>query len=357
MKTEPRVLPRASSTFLAIVIVVLALGIFVADTVTELEVAVAVFYVAVVLVAVGAFQRRGVILVSAACMVLTVISYFLTPTGAPKSGLINSLISLAAIGVTTYLAMKIASAEVAAHEARAQLAHIARITTLGELTASIAHEVNQPLAAIVTSGNACQRWLGAEPPNVEKARLAVERMIGDANRASDIIGRVRRLARPAPPRKEWLNLNETIQDALVLARSEIATHDITARVTVADDLPPVLMDRVLVQQVILNLVMNAIEAMAAVRSRRPPDLVISSARDGAQAVRVTVRDRGTGLDPAGLPHIFDAFYTTKKDGMGIGLAISRSIIEDHGGRIWAEPQADGGAVVAFTLPTSRAEMA
>ncbi len=355
MKRMPLVLPKAPSAVLPVVIVVLALGIFIVDTVTELEVAVAVFYVAVVLVAIGAFRRRGVILVSAGCMALTVLSYFLTPVGAPRSGLVNGLISLAAIGVTTYLALKIASAEVAMHEARAQLAHIARVMTLGELTASIAHEVNQPLAAIVTSGNACLRWLAAEPPNVEKAQLAVGRIIADANRASEVIGRVRHLAKPAPLRKEWLNVNETIQEILALTMSEAQAGDVTLKTEFADDLPPVLMDRIQVQQVVLNLVVNAIEAMAAgggqVRS-----LTISTARDGPKAVRVSVADTGIGLEPAALARVFDAFYTTKQEGMGIGLAISRSIIEDHGGRVWATAQPGGGAVFAFTLPTSRAEV-
>jgi len=355
MKRRLHPLPRASSAVLTVAIVVLMLAIFVADTVTELEVAVAVFYVAVVLVAVGAFQRRGVILVSAACMVLTILSYVLTPSGAPQPGLINGLISLSAIAVTAYLALRIASAEVAMHAARTQLAHMARVTTLGELAASIAHEVNQPLAAMATSGNACLRWLAQEPPQVEKARQAADRIVADAHRASDIIDRIRRLARPSAPRKEWLNLNETVQEILALTHSEIASHDIVLRTAFADDLPPVLMDRIQVQQVVLNLVMNAIEAMS-VPGDQPRELVITSAMDGSKAVQVSVRDSGVGLDPAALDRLFDAFYTTKKDGMGMGLAISRSIVEDHGGRVWATAQAGGGVTVAFTLPTSRAEV-
>lgn len=328
--------------------------IFVVDTVTALEIAVAVFYVAVVLMSVSFCQRRGVLLVSAGCMALTVVSYFLTPHGAPRAGLINCLISLSAIGATTYLALKIASAQAAVHEARAQLAHIARVTTLGELTVSIAHEVNQPLTGAVTSGNACLRWLASQPPNVERARQAVERIIKDANRASDVIGRIRSLAKRAPPQREWLDINETILEIIGLTRSEVRRNSISMRTQLSDDLPPLLGDRVQLQQVILNLILNAIEALSATRDG-PRELIISSRNDDAAAVLVAIRDSGTGLDPDKLDQIFNAFHTTKPEGVGMGLSISRSIIEAHGGRVWAEPNTPRGAVLQFTLPTSRGE--
>jgi signal transduction histidine kinase len=196
-----RFLRRATSSILPIAVAALAIGIFTIDTLTDLEIAVAVFYVAVVLISVSAFPKRGVMLVSAGCIGLTVLSYILTPTGSPHSGLVNCVISLSAIAATTYLALRIKSAEAAIYEARTQLAHVSRVTALGELTASIAHEVNQPLTAVVTSGNACMRWLAAQPPNLEKARQAVERIVKDASRASEVVGRVRGLAKDLPHRK------------------------------------------------------------------------------------------------------------------------------------------------------------
>jgi C4-dicarboxylate-specific signal transduction histidine kinase len=227
-------------------------------------------------------------------MALTLLSYFLTPAGSPYAGLVNCVISLSAIGATTYLALKIQSAEVAVHEARAQLAHVARVTTLGELTASIAHEVNQPLAAVVASGNACLRWLGGEPPNLEKARQAVERIVKDANRASEVIGRVRSLAKREPPRKDWLNMNETIIETIALTRSELEKNHIVLRTQLSDDLQPVWGDRIQLQQVILNLIVNAIEGMSAVDGG-PRELLVSSTKDESKGVLVAVRDTGAGL--------------------------------------------------------------
>jgi len=175
MKHELHYSRTAASSNLPVATAALAIGIFVFDTVTDLEIAAAVFYIAVVLMSVRFCQKRGVVVVATACMVLTVLSFFLTPIGFSKAGLINSFISLSAIGASTYLVLQIQSMEASIHEARAQLAHIARVTTLGELTASIAHEVNQPLAAVVSSGNACLRWLASQPPNMEKARRCPDR--------------------------------------------------------------------------------------------------------------------------------------------------------------------------------------
>jgi C4-dicarboxylate-specific signal transduction histidine kinase len=327
----------------------LAFVIFIFDTITDLEIAGAVFYVIVVLMSVGFCRRRGVILVSAGCMGLTLLSYFLTPTGSLQSGLINCIISLSAIGATTYLALKIESAEVAAHEARAQLAHIARVTTLGELTASIAHEVNQPLAAVVTSGDACLRWLAGQPPNLDKAKQSIERMVNDANRASEIIARVRKLAKGAPPEKDRLSINDAIEEILGLISGEIDQNGILIQRQLSDDLPQVLGDRIQLQQVVLNLVVNAMEALRSIEQGRR-QLLVRSERRGLAEVLVTISDFGPGLDPGKLDNMFDAFYTTKRDGIGIGLTISRTIIEFHGGRIWAEPNSPQGATIQFTLP-------
>ena len=240
------------------------------------------------------------------------------------------------------------------HEAQTELAHATRVTTLGELTASIAHEVNQPLAGVVSSGNACLRWLANQPPNIENAKQSAERIIRDANRASEVIQRVRSLAKKEPLQKVWLDINETVLETLVLTRMEVAQHRASLSTQLSDDAPLVWTDRIQLQQVILNLVMNAIEAVSAVGDG-PRDLLVSTAKHEADGVLLTVRDSGTGLDPEKLDHIFDAFYTTKREGMGMGLAVSRSIIEAHGGRLWASPNEPRGAVFQFTLPSNGEE--
>jgi PAS domain S-box-containing protein len=232
--------------------------------------------------------------------------------------------------------------------AQAELAHVTRVTTLGELTSSIAHEVNQPLAAIVTNGNACLRWLAGQPPNLEEARLAVGRIIKDGHRASEVIGRIRALVKKTPPQKEWLDINEILFEVIALARSEVQRHRVSLQTQLSGDLPLVRGDRIQLQQVVLNLVINGIEAMCGV-NERPRQLRVRSEKDGVNGVLVAVRDSGIGLDTETLAHLFDPFYTTKSTGMGMGLAISRSIIEGHGGRIWAEPNAPQGAVFQFTL--------
>jgi C4-dicarboxylate-specific signal transduction histidine kinase len=278
-----------------------------------------------------------------------VLSFFLTRRGSLETGLVNGLISASAILATTYLALKIKSAEAATLEARAQLAHIGRVTTLGELTASIAHEVNQPLAAVVTNANACSRWLAAQPPNLEEVRQAVERIVKDANRASQVVERVRGLARREPPQKDWLNVNEIILEVIALTQSEVQRDRISLRALLADNLPPVLVDRIQLQQVVLNLTLNAIESMMRV-SEGSRELLVTSSQDNVGAVVVSLRDSGSGLDPKEVEHLFDPFHTTKVGGMGMGLAISRSIIEEHGGRIWATPGSPRGAVFQFALP-------
>ncbi len=342
----------APPSVLPVVAAILAIAIFVVDTVTDLEIAVAIFYVAVVLLSVSFCRKRGVLLVSSGCMGLTILSYVLTPSGSRHAGLVNEAISLSTIAATAYLALKIKSTEAAVHEARGQLAHIARVTTLGELMTTLAHEINQPLAAVVTSGDACLRWLAGEPPNLEKARQAVERIVKDANRASEVIGRVRSLARRSPPREEWLNVNEVISETLALTRSEIEQNRVALRTQLATDLPLVPGDRIQLQQVILNLTINAIESMSAVAAG-PRELLVGSSQDGSKDVVVVVCDSGSGLDRTQLDHLFDAFYTTKPEGMGMGLTISQSIIEAHGGRVWATQNAPRGAAFQFTLPTSR----
>jgi len=239
-------------------------------------------------------------------------------------------------------------ADEALHKTQAELAHITRVATLGELTASIAHEVNQPLAAIVTNGNACLRWLAGDSPNLDEARETARRIIRDGNRAGDVIGRIRTLSRKTGTEKELLDMNQAIREVVALAEGEVRRNGVALRMDLTGDLPPILGDRVELEQVVLNLIMNAIEAMSAIGDR-PRELVIRTQSGEIDQVRVAVQDSGIGLDPQSMGRIFDAFYTTKPQGMGMGLAISRSIVENHGGRLWVGPNEGRGATFQFTL--------
>lgn len=241
-------------------------------------------------------------------------------------------------------------AEETLQKVQTELAHVSRVMTLGELTASIAHEVNQPLAAIVTNGNACLRWLGGTSPNFSEARLAVERIIKDSYRASEVISRIRTLVKKTPPRDDWVDLNEIIIEVFALAQSEARRNRVVLTRQLKSDLPLVRGDRVQLQQVVLNLILNGLEAIAKTKNG-PRELYITSDRKDAENVIVAVTDSGEGLDPANLERVFDAFFTTKPDGMGMGLAISRTIIETHGGHLWATANTPQGAIFQFTLPT------
>ena len=219
----------------------------------------------------------------------------------------------------------------------ADLAHINRVSMMGELTASIAHEVNQPLSGVVSNGSACLRWLAGETPNVEEAREAARRIVRDGKRAGEVIARVRALAKRAATASEKLDLNETIREVLALVGDEAKRKSVIIRTQFADDLSPVSGDRVQLQQVMLNLTMNAIEAMSSV-DERARELVITTRNIEEDQVQVTVKDSGLGIDPDTIDKIFDPFYTTKPGGMGMGLSISRSILQAHGGRLWARPR-------------------
>jgi PAS domain S-box-containing protein len=240
-------------------------------------------------------------------------------------------------------------AEEALAEAQAELARVTRVTAMGELAASIAHEVNQPLAAVVANGHACLRWLAAEPSNVHEANAAVQRIIRDANRASGVISRIRGFLKRGAPHRSQVQVGDVIAEVIGLLQDEARAHGVSLRAKTAARLVPVVADRVQLQQVILNLVMNAIEAMIPI-SERPRVLEVAANNYRADAVLVAVRDSGVGLDPRHRDRIFDAFYTTKPEGMGMGLAISRSIVEAHGGRLWATPNDGPGETFQFTLP-------
>jgi PAS domain S-box-containing protein len=240
-------------------------------------------------------------------------------------------------------------AEAALHEAQADLAHATRVTTLGELTASIAHEVNQPLAAIVANAEACLRWLDRGTPNMDAARRSVEWVINDGNRAAEVIGRVRALAAKTSTDKGKLDINEVVNEVRTLVRRELSDHRVSLRMELAPVALMVRADRVQLQQVIINLVMNGIEAMQPVTDR-PRELVIRSQLNEANQVVVMVEDRGLGISAESADRLFGAFFTTKSNGLGLGLSICRSIIEGHGGRLSASGNAGPGATFQFTLP-------
>jgi PAS domain S-box-containing protein len=239
-------------------------------------------------------------------------------------------------------------AEEALRQAKADLAHINRVTTVGELTASMAHEVNQPIAAAVTDANTCMRWLARDHPNLEEARAAAMRVVKDATRASEIISRIRLLFNKGTPKRELVDVNEIIGEMIVLLRSESIRYNISVRMELAAALPQVMADRVQLQQVLMNLMINGIDAMKDVEGER--ELAIHSQRAEDEQLLVSLSDTGAGLHPQQADHIFNAFFTTKAHGTGMGLPISRSIVESHGGRLWAAANSPRGAVFYFTLP-------
>jgi len=242
-------------------------------------------------------------------------------------------------------------AETELRKLQAGLAHVSRVTILGELTASLAHEVNQPLAGIVSSADACLHWLAAQPPNVDKARRAIERITRDAKRASDVVARVRNLAKKTPLQRTWVDMNETVEETISLATRELSQNNVSLETRLAKNLLRIWADRIQLQQVILNLIINACEALMTVEDE-PRNLSISTASEVDRVV-LTVRDTGFGIDPQQIETVFEAFHTTKPGGMGMGLAVSRSIIEGHGGRLWAEPNEPRGAIFKFTIPSKK----
>jgi PAS domain S-box-containing protein len=233
--------------------------------------------------------------------------------------------------------------------AEAELAHANRVATMGQLSASIAHEVNQPLAALLTNAETTVRWLARQPPNLEKAKLLIDRIIGDGKRAAGILSRIRDFSRKAPARKEEIEINEAILEIMGLTRVALSEHSVSVKMRLSEGLPHILGDRIQLQQVILNLIMNAIEAMNEV-SEGSRALLISTSEGESGGVLVAVRDSGPGLPLANLARIFEAFYTTKSSGLGMGLSICRSIVDAHGGRLWAMPNKPRGAVFCMMLP-------
>jgi two-component system, LuxR family, sensor kinase FixL len=457
------ILPIATAAF--------AIAIFSARVLYDPEIRFSVLYVAVVLMAARFCQARGVLLVSAGCACLTVLSVILSPPAEPEpTPLINSSIIILALGLTTFLVVRGQSAEAALREranlldlthdavftrgmngpitywnraaeelygwkraealgrlshqllektfpapldeintellrtgrwegelickkrdgtqvvvasrwslqrdkqgqpaavletnnditerkraqealrdAQANLERLNRVTLVGEMTASIAHEVNQPIAAAATNASAGLRWLAAQPPDMDEARQSLGRIVRDAKRAGEVISRIRGLIRKVPARRDRLDINEAILEVIALTHSDLQRNRIKLETRLSTRLPLVRADRVQLQQVLLNLIGNAIEAMSEVDDR-PRALAVASSGSASNDVLVEVGDSGPGLDPASLDHLFASFYTTKPDGMGMGLAISRSIVASHGGQLRAIPNQPYGAVFRFTLP-------
>jgi PAS domain S-box-containing protein len=239
-------------------------------------------------------------------------------------------------------------AEEALQQSKAELVRVTRMATMGELTASIAHEINQPLGAVVTNGNAAQRWLAGQVPNLKEAREAIDRTVREAKRASDVIGRIRALLQKAPPQMERLDLTAVIREVLTLADNELLRGGVTVRTELAADVPAVLGDPVQLRQALLNLILNGTDAMSTITDR-PRELLIKSAKH-EDGVLVQIHDSGTGVDPEQADHIFEPFFTTKSQGIGMGLSVSRSMVEAHGGRLWFTPGSSHGTVFQFTVP-------
>ena len=233
-----------------------------------------------------------------------------------------------------------------------EFAHVNRVTTMGQLAASIAHEVSQPITGVIVNADAAMRWLGRQPPDLDQARYSLGEIVNNGKRAGDVIGRIHALIKKVPPRKDGLEINEAIQEVIALTHGEVVKNRVSLRTQLAAGLPLIQGDRVQLQQVILNLIINALEAMSAV-SEGARELRIASGKDGSNGVLVTVQDSGPGLKPESFDCLFDAFYTTKPSGMGMGLSICRSIVEAHQGQLWTTANTPRGAIFQFTLPTSK----
>jgi PAS domain S-box-containing protein len=276
---------------------------------------------------------------------------YVRASGKPVFGPKGDFLGYRGTGADITAIVRVDQAEDALRRAQMELAHVTRVTTLGELTASIAHEVNQPLAAVVANAEACLRWLDRGPPDLDAARRSVEWVIDDGNRASEVIRRVRALANKTDIEKAPLDINDVVREVIALVQRELISHQVSLRMELAPALPMTLGDRVQLQQVMINLVMNAIEAMQSLTDR-PRELVIRSGQDETQQVLVGVTDCGVGISAENADRLFNAFFTTKSGGMGMGLSICRSIIEAHGGGLWTTANLPHGATFQFTLPVN-----
>ena len=249
------------------------------------------------------------------------------------------------------LEIRVSERTAALLQTQADLARLSSVMSMGELTISIAHEISQPVTAVVTHGHACREWLSADPPNLEKARHTTERIIQDGTRAGAVVSRIRALFKKEPPEKGWMDANQVIRELVAFLHDEAVRRHVHIKLELADDLPKVMADRVQLQQVLLNLVMNGMDAMAEV-AYGLKELLIRSCERNPEEISIQIEDRGVGLNPQNPDEIFQSFFTTKPHGIGMGLSISRSIVESHEGRLWATQRAGGGAIFQFTLPVN-----
>ena len=247
------------------------------------------------------------------------------------------------------LELRVSERTAALMKTQAELTHLSRVLSMGELTASIAHEIKQPLTALVMNGHACIEWLSVNPPNLDKARTTAEKIVRDGTRAGDVLSRIRALFKKDPPARNWLDINEVIQELMVLVHAEAQKLHVPIRTELAMELPKVRGDRVQLQQVVLNLIMNGMDAMASI-SRNHRELLVCSWQENSNEIGVKVEDAGIGLAPETADKIFDPFFTTKPHGIGMGLSVSRSIIASHDGKLWATPRPQGGTIFQFTIP-------
>jgi signal transduction histidine kinase len=345
---------RLSSKILPVATAALTLAIFTGDSLTPPECAVCGLYPIAVLLA-GRFCRaRNLLAFAGACVGLTALAQIIAggmafgPRHITSIALFNSAVSSTAIGLATYLVLRGRSAEAAYQRAKADLERLNRITVMGELTAAIGHEVNQPIAAMVTNAGACLRWLSHDVPDLDMARMAASRIVRDGTRAADIIDRIRQVFRNEDSDRQMIDLNTLARETIDLLRNEASRHAISVHEHLAEALPRVAGDRIQLQQVIVNLVANGIDAMRHVRG--PRELTVTSSQTPDGSVLLAIADTGVGLPPEQLDQLFKPFFTTKPQGTGMGLAISRSIIEGHHGKLWAVPDARRGAVFQFSLP-------
>jgi len=337
-----------------LLLLAIAAAIFAFDTLTSVAMAAAVLYVIVVLLSVNSFRERDLVAVGLGCMGLTVVSFVLTHASHyEEASLGRCLVSLIAIGTTTLLAFRMQRAKDALHRAHAELAHMTRLTTLGELAASIVHEVRQPISAVVTDGDSCLRWLGREPPEMGEVKACVGRMIANARRTDQVVVRLRALARQETAEQSSVSLDEIVQDVIPIIERELRSHSVRLELALGAG-TPVNCDRIQLQQVVLNLMVNAIQSMAQTTDAERVLSVRTTARHqadraGSCAV-IEIRDTGAGFAPDAIPQLFAPFYTTKPQGIGMGLPICRSIVEAHGGRITAMGLPEGGASFTVAIP-------
>jgi len=330
-------------------LLIVIIAIFIFDTLSKLEIAAAVFYIVVILIGSRGFSRSGIVALSSICFALTVISFFATKTDDLQTGLANTLIALMALALTTYIVIWAKTAEQNAISAIERLNRVARIQSLGELIASIGHEINQPLAAATVSADACRNWLYRDRPDIERAKAALERVTRETSRAAAVIERIRSLSKNEAPNKELFDLNTIVAETLELSAQQIDAIGIHLEWDRADHPLIIEADHVQMMQVTSNLILNAI---AAVKTQEPTNRFISvtTRRDGNHKVCLIITDTGCGIAENDLAHIFDAFWTKREGGTGLGLTLVRAIVEAHKGIIEARHNPHGGASFKVLLP-------